>query len=435
MVANPPPSDPPPSPSHFREIIFGLVFLAAAVVIFAVELAPSQSAPAPAVTPAVAVATPVIASSSMPTLPLTYPASRRTHDSDVYFGTKVEDPYRWLEDGKSPEVKSWLDAQNHLARSYLDALPGRQALRQRYEQLFHVETISAPGRRGDRVFYTKRRPDDEKSILYWRSLTDASGAEHVLIDPNLYTGANNASLGSAAATYDGKLVAYSLRPNNADEATLYVREVGTGKDLPGEVITGAKYADPSWMPDNSGFVYTYLPPADPSAVQDRPGLAVVKYHRLGTDPKTDPVLHAKTGDATKFIGADISRDGKWIFFNQQNGWDKNDVYYQPLHGEPTAELAKSWRPIVVGKPFLYSLEAWEGQAYILTNEKAPRYRLFKVALASPSRSKWREIIPQSPTLVLQGTAIIGQKLVLNQLENVTSKLEIRDLEGKAHPTG
>ena len=89
----------------------------------------------------------------------------------------------------------------------------------------------------------------------------------------------------------------------------------------------------------------------PAHPEDRPGLAVVRYHKLGTDPKNDPVIHAKTGDPTKFIGADVSRDGKWIFFEQQNGWDKNDLYYQPLQGEPTAALADNWKPIVVGKPF------------------------------------------------------------------------------------
>ena len=365
----------------------------------------------------------------MPALPLTYPASRTADATDTYFGVNVADSYRWLENGNSPEVKTWLAAQNHVARTYLDALPGRAILEKRFSDLLHIEAISAPSRAGDRVFYMKRRATDEKSILYWRSATDPHAPEHVLIDPNRFIGTNNASLGSTAVTLDGKLLAYTLRPNNADEATLYVKNIGTGKDLPGEVITGAKYADPSWLPDGSGFVYTYLPPADPAAPENRPGLAVVRYHKLGTDPKHDPILHEKTGDPTKFIGADISRDGKWIFFTQQNGWDKNDLYYQPLHGQPTAALAQSWRPIVVGKPFLYSLEAWKGQGYILTNEDATRYRLFKVSLSDPGRSNWREIVPESPTIVLQGVTVIGNKLVLDELENVTSRVEIRDLDG------
>lgn len=370
------------------------------------------------------------ASTTMPTLPLHYPPTRTVDASDTYFGVTVHDPYRWLEDGKSPEVKKWLKAQNHLARGFLDALPGRAALARRYAELLHIDTITAPSRAGDRFFYMKRHAKQEKAVLYWKSAVNPQDTDHVLIDPNLWVGEHNASLGDTAVTLDGKLVAYTQRPNNADEATLYVRDVATGKDLPGEVITGAKYADPSWTPDGFGFAYTYLPPAEPGKVADRPGLAVVRYHKLGTDPKNDPILHGKTGDPTKFIGAGISRDGKWIFFEQQNGWDKNDIYYQPLHGEPTAALANSWRPIVVGKPFLYSIHAWKGQGYILTNEDATRYRIFKVSLDDPSRANWREIVPESPDRVLNGMSIIGGQLVLDYLHNVVDEIEIHDLDGK-----
>jgi prolyl oligopeptidase len=432
-MATPPfePQDRPTRFSSWPEVIFGGVFLIIAALVFTTTLHRAPLAqPLPIPNPEASSTTPTPANSSMPTLPLHYPATRTVDASDTYFGTKVPDPYRWLEDGKSPEVLAWLSAQNHLARTYLDALPGREALAKRYGELLHIDTISAPGRAGDRVFYMKRRANQEKSVLYWKSALDSQDSDHVLVDPNQFIGTDNAALGSAAASLDGKLLAYSLKPNNADEATLYVKDVATGKDLPGEVIEGAKYADPSWMPDGSGFVYTYLPPAEEGHVADRPGLAVVRYHQLGTDAKKDPVLHSKTGDPTKFIGSSISRDGKWIFFEQQNGWDKNDVYYQPLQGQPTAALAKTWKPIVVGKDFLYSLSAWKGQAYILTNEDATRFRVFKVDLDHPQRSNWREIVPESPTLVLQGLSIVGNHLVLDELKDVASQIEIRDLDGK-----
>ncbi len=425
-ITTPPPSHPEASKPEGHGpsvggILYGVAFIVLSALIFTVVLYPQTTE---------SIATAEAVQLPMPTLPLSYPPTRTVDASDVYFGVKVADPYRWLEDGKSPEVQAWLAAQNKLTRSYLDALPGRAALNKRYAQLLRIDTITAPGRAGDRYFYMKRKASEEKAILYWRSATDPLAPEHVLIDPNPFVKTNNASLGAAVATLDGKLLAYSLKPNNADEATLYVKDVATGQDLPGEVIEGAKYADPSWLPDGSGFVYTYLPPADPAHPEDRPGLAVVRYHKLGTDPKHDPVIHAKTGDPTKFIGANVSRDGKWIFFEQQNGWDKNDLYYQPLQGQPTADLADAWKPIVVGKDFIYSLTAWQGQAYILTNEDAARFRLFKVGLDNPARSKWREIVPESPTAVLQGAGIVGDHLVLDGLENVTSRIEIRDLEGK-----
>jgi prolyl oligopeptidase len=424
-ILTPPPSLPVESKSgghgpSLGGIIYGVAFLILAALIFTFILQPRTDS----IIKAEASQPP------MPTLPLTYPPTRTVDAFDIHFGVKVPDPYRWLEDGKSPEVQTWLTSQNKLARSYLDALPGRAALEKRYAQLLRIDTISAPGRAGDRYFYMKRKANQEKAVLYWRSATDPQAPEHVLIDPNQFVATNNAALGASAATLDGKLLAYSLKPNNADEATLYVKDVESGQDLPGEVIDGAKHAEPSWLPDSSGFVYTYLPPADPAHPENRPGLAVVRYHKLGTDPKHDPVIHAKTGDPTKFIGAYISRDGKWIFFEQENGGNTNDLYYQPLKGQPTAALADSWKPIVVGKDFSYSLDPWKGQGYILTNEDAPHYRLFKVSLDDPRRANWKVIIRESPSLVLQGVDVVGNHLVTDGLENVTSRIDICDLDGK-----
>jgi len=401
-------------------ILFGVAFIILSALIFTTTLKHNNiTNPEPEAT-----------QPPMPQLPLKYPPARTVDAFDTHFGVKVADPYRWLEDGKSPEVQEWVGEQDKLARSYLDALPGRDVFAQRYSRLLHVDMMNAPWRAKDRYFYMKRKADEEKSVLYWKDATDPDAPAHVLIDPNQFIAKDNASLGSLSTSLDGKLLAYSLKPNNADEATLYVMDVATGQNLPGEVIDGAKYAEASWLPDGSGFIYTYLPPGDPAHPENRPGLAVVRYHKLGTDPKNDPVIHSKTGDPTKFIGAGVSRDGKWLFFVQENGGNRNDLYYQPLNGQPTAKLAGTWKPIVVGKDFAYSLEAWKGQGYILTNEDAPRYRVFKVGLDDPHRAKWKEIIPQSPTYVLSGADVVGDRLVLNGLENVASRIEIRDLDGK-----
>jgi prolyl oligopeptidase len=417
--SQPPESQPGGHGPSVGGLLYGVGFLVVASLIFTLALEPRSHGPNVEGVPP-----------PLPTLPLTYPKTRTVDAFDVHFGVKVADPYRWLEDGKSPEVQAWLTAQNNLARSYLDALPGREALAKRFSELFRIDTISAPSRAGDRYFYMRQNAKQEKSVLYWRSALDANAPEHVLIDPNPLIAKDNASLGSVSPSLDGKLLAYSLKPNNADEATLYVKDVESGVDMPGEVIEGAKYAEPSWLPDASGFVYTYLPPGDPNHLSDRPGLAVVRYHKLGTDPKHDVVLHEKTGDPTKFIGADVSRDGKWIFFEQENGANRNDLYYQPLNGQPTAALADTWRPIVVGKDFAYSIEAWKGNAYIVTNEDAPHYRAFKVNLDDPRRAKWREIVPESPTFIMSDVSVVGDRLVLQGTENIMSHISILDLDGK-----
>jgi len=177
-------------------------------------------------------------------------------------------------------------------------------------------------------------------------------------------------------TLDGKLLAYTLKPNNADEATLYVKNVETGENLPGEVIEGAKYAGPSWMLDGSDLFTLTCPPPIRTA-QTGPALPLSVTTSSAPIPKRS-VIHPKTGDATKFISSYISRDVNGSFLCSKWLGQKRSLL-SALHGQPTASLADDWAPIVVGKDFLYSLYPWKGQAYILTNEDAPRYRLFKVA--------------------------------------------------------
>ena len=438
-LQSPPPPAEEPEPdakpaSPLYRVLYAATFLVFAALIFTLAIHPTaspvQAAYVPVPPPPPAPEPPPAPQPPMPKLPLTYPATRTVDASDTFFGTKVPDPYRWLEDGKDPEVIAWAESQNTLTRSYLDALPGRPALQKRYHDLLYIDTISTPLRAGDRFFYMKKSSTQEKAVLYWRSM-DLNEPEHVLIDPNNFAASDNASLGGWTPANDGGLLAYTIKPNNADEATLYIMDVSTGKNLEMDVIPGAKYAEPSWLPDGSGFVYTWVPPVtDPAKIQDRPGEALVRFHKTWSDPKNDIVLHPKTGNSQRFVGAQISRDGKWIFYYDQEGWDKTDLYYQPLQGLPTAALAKTWQPLAVGKPFRYSIEAWKDQGYLLTNEGASRFRLFRVDLHDPKRAKWQEIVPESPTIVLQSAEVIGNRLVLDTLENVTSQVEVRELDGK-----
>ncbi len=168
--------------------------------------------------------------------------------ADTLFGQRVADPYRWLEDEKSAEVQAWMAAQDSEARAFLDRLAGRAVLQKQLERLFYVGSVRVPEVRAARLFYEKRSANQEKAVLCWRD--GEGGEEHVLLDPNGWNGGKT-SLGRWVPSWDGQRVAFAQRPNNADEAVLQVVEVGTGKWS--DVLQGAKYADPSWTPDNRGF--------------------------------------------------------------------------------------------------------------------------------------------------------------------------------------
>ena len=153
-------------------------------------------------------ASPVVATRARPS----YPATRKVDAKDVLHGVTVADPYRWLEDAKSPEVQSWMEAQDDLARGQLKSMPGREAIADRLRQLLYYDALGTPIHRGNRYFYTRRLASKEKAIVYVRE--GSRGAERVLLDPNAWTADGSDALGGWWPSWDGKRLAYTVRHNN-----------------------------------------------------------------------------------------------------------------------------------------------------------------------------------------------------------------------------
>ncbi len=359
-----------------------------------------------------------------------YPQTRVQDTKDALFGVTVPDPYRWLEDVKSDEVQKWMGAEDKLARDYIDKLTGRDALIARLRALYYVDSISAPRRRGTRFFYTRTHANKEKAVHYWRE--GENGPEQVLLDPNAMTkdgvgrDDGTTSIGVVAPSYDGKTLAYSLHANNSDEATLYVKDVASGKVSEKDVIEGAKYAGPSWTPSGDGFYYTWVPPvSDQVSVADRPSFAEVRFHKVGADPKSDKLVHEATRKEGTFIGAELSRDGHWLFVYIQHGWNSSDVYYRDARAKDAA-----WKPFAVGIEAQFEVEAWKDKFYIRTNDGAPRFRMYVADAKKPARADWKEIVPQSPDAVIEGAGVVGDHLAVIWLKNASTELEVRNLDGK-----
>jgi len=399
-----------------------LAFLA---VLASAAVACGGEAPPPA--PPVAPAPPPVASAA-PTAAagapaLAYPETRRVDQVDEVHGVRVPDPYRWLEDGKSEEVKRWVDEEDELARGYLSKLPGRAAMEARFKELFYVESVGTPRHFGNRWFYARRDAGKEKYTIYWRE--GKAGPEKVLLDPNGWSADGSASLGVWSVSWDGKKVGYTVKANNSDESTLYVMDVATGKKSDVDVIEGAKYAYPSWTPSGDGFYYTWLPAEGSVPTADRPGYAEVRFHELGTDPKKDRTVHEKTGDPKTFQNAEVSKSGRWLVLTIEHGWTRNDVEFMDLRAKKP-----EWKPLAVGQDALYGVEVDRDRFFVRTNEGAPRYRVFKVDPAHPERARWTEIVPERQDATLDSSGIVGHHLALSYLKDVVTKPELRDEDGK-----
>jgi prolyl oligopeptidase len=377
---------------------------------------PPPPAPAPAALPA------ATAESRTPALP--YPPSRRVNVVDTLFGVQVSDPYRWLEDAASDEVKGWMKAQAAFATDRLAVLPERAALVMRFRELFDIERVGAPQKRKNRYVWSQKDVGKEKDAVFYRE--GKKGAPAVLLDPNTWSADGSVSLGSYSVSHDGRYVAYQVKKNNSDEATLEILDIGTKKKL-AETIPGAKYTwYAAWNQKSDGFYYTQVPPVGGAVtVADRPGFAELKFHRLGTPVEKDPVVREATRDPKTFQSIDASKDGRFLIASVRHGWVKSDLYFQDL-----AAKNPTWQPLVTGKPNLFHATAYGGRFYVMTDEGAPNYRLFVVDPKTPDRASWKELIPERKDVTIDNFEIIGGRLALTTIRDVVEHLELYGMDGK-----
>ncbi|HTT72009.1 MAG TPA: prolyl oligopeptidase family serine peptidase [Anaeromyxobacteraceae bacterium] len=356
---------------------------------------------------------------------LDYPPTRTDGVEDLLHGVRVKDPYRWLEDESSAEVQAWMAAEDHLARAYLAGLPGRAALAARLRELLYVGSMTVPVKRGPLLFYERRRPDEEKARLVVR---EAAGRERVLLDPNLWSTDGSLALGEWSVSWDGRTVAYLVRPNAADEATLHVLDVPSGAVSAVDTIAGAKFAEPSFDAAGRGFYYAWYPPQARARVADQNALEEVRFHRLGADPVEDELVRGPTGDPESFQSARLSRDGHYLFLSVEHGWSRVDLFFRDARLGPQAPF----RELAVGRDAVYQAFAYRDRLYVRTDEGAPRYRLFRVDPARPARAEWEELVPEGAGTAgtLEDAAVLGGALVLRTTERASSRLGLYDLDGR-----
>lgn len=353
------------------------------------------------------------------------PTTRVSDAKDTVHGVEIADPYRWLEDEKSPEVQTWMTDSDAYARHELGKLPARSWLAKRFKALYSIDSVGVPVQRGTTLFYSRRKADQDKSVLFVR---EAGAEERVLLNPNEWQGETPRSLGDWTPSDDGKKLAFQEKPNAADEATLKVLDVATGVISEIDTIPGAKYASADWTPDGKGFYYEWLPSDPTIPVDARPGYTEVRWHTLGTDPKTDPVVREKTGDPETFLESYLSDDGNYLFIQVAHGWNATDVWVKDLRKD------KEFRPLTVGLPNLFLVDAYKDELYIYTDEGAPKKKIYKTSAKKLERKAWKELVPEDPNATLDSFAIVGGHLTLTYLKDVKTEIRWVSLDGKKSRT-
>ncbi len=339
------------------------------------------------------------------------PSTRTDNVKETLHGADVLDPYRWLEDQESKETREWIDRQNRYTQSILSALPGRETLKRRLTELLKIESVGMPVERGGRYFYSKRRADQDLSVLYVRKGRRAP--EEVLVDPHPMSPDKTVSVSFSDVSLDGSLIAFSVRRGGEDEAEVRWLNVETRQELP-DTLPRARYFGVAVKPDKSGFYYCR---------HGKEGSRVF-YHHMGVDFASDTELFGKGYSAEKGIGIDLSEDGRYLLLTVFYGSaaDKTELHLLNTH-EGTI------RPVVADIQARFYGQIAGDNLFVQTNWNAPNSRVLKVDLKTPAREHWREIVPETQGSI-QGVSLAGGSVFVNYLREVRSSVKVFNHDGK-----
>jgi prolyl oligopeptidase len=349
-----------------------------------------------------------------------YPAARKADVVDDYHGTRVADPYRWLEHADEPETAAWVEAENRLTAAFL-AGPEREAIKKRLEQLFDYPRVSVPERHRGRTFYSRNTGLQNQSVVYVRE--GAAGRERVLLDPNELSPDGTVALTATSFTRDGSLMAYTLSRSGSDRQEILVRDVASGRDLSDRLLW-AKFTTLSWTPDNKGFFYTRFPEPGKVPAGDESYYARVYYHALGEPQDKDPLVYERPEQRELFCHGVATRDGRFLLLLvSQGSSDKSEVFVRDLT-TPRAPL----RPIFTGFTDAWTfVDELDGRFFFLTDKDAPLGRVVVVDLGNGETSPV-EVLAEGQDK-LEAAAIVSRTLVALRLRNASSRVELHALDG------
>jgi len=332
------------------------------------------------------------------------PETRSEDVVDVLHGVEVPDPYRWLEDQEAQETRQWIEAQNSYTDGILEQLPWRDALRERVSRLLKTDSISFPQARGDRYFFTKRKADQDLSVIYVRE--GLAGEDQVLVDPHPWSEDHSKSANLMDVSKDGTVLAYAVREGGQDEVEVHFLDVDAREELPLQ-LPKARYFGVSLLPDGESMIYTR---------HGEEGSRV--YHRPLAQDGEERYLFGEGYGSDKLIFAALSEDGRWVAYNVAYGasGDRSEVHLQDFaHGGPIV-------PVVDDLDARFFGGVAGDQLLLQSNWEAPNGRVLAIDVENPARESWRELVPEQDDAVISSVSTAGGRLFVNYLQDVKSRV-------------
>jgi len=355
---------------------------------------------------------------SGPPVPTEYPEAQRGSHTDDYFGTSVADPYRWMEDVESPEVATWVEAQNAIAAPFLEAIPGHEGIKERLTELWNYERFGVPWKDGGLYFFTRNDGLQDQDVVYVTEALD--GEPRVLLDPNTFSEDATIALAGMSVSPDGRYLAYATSDGGTDWNSWHVRDISSGEDLE-DVVSFTKFTGASWLPNGSGFFYSRYP-LGPDGEGDGQAQVQIYFHRVGTAQEADELVYQVEDSQSQNPYGTVTEDGRYLIINLSEGYNANAVFYRDLGapGGGVVRLLDEWDA-------LYTFLGNDGPLfYFHTNKDASRNRIVAVDIRSPG--SFQEVVPEVEE-TLEAASYVGGFFVGQYLQDAASLVRVFEGEG------
>jgi prolyl oligopeptidase len=352
-----------------------------------------------------------------------YPPAPRSEQVDTYFGRRVADPYRPLEDLDAPATKAWVEAENAVTFGYLGGLARRDSIRQRLTALWNYPRVQVPYREAGQLWFRRNAGLQRQSVLYRKA---ALGAASVMVlDPNALFPDGNTAVGQWSVSPDGRILGYSTAAGGSDLQDIHLRSLRTGRDLP-DVVSHVKFSGISWTRDGRGFYYSRFRGSERGAnLRDANVRHQLWYHAVGG---AERLIFERHDDSTAWVGGGVSDDGRWLFVSSGAG-NNNRLWVADLKNPRRPDLGAPVAPVTTAEDAIVSpLGAVGDTLFLYTNWQAPRGRIVASLAGDSARAHWRTVVAEGPD-VMSEELLVGDHLIVAYLVDVQTRLRLFDRAG------
>lgn len=355
---------------------------------------------------------------------VTYPKAPKDNTVDVYFGEKVADPYRWLEDDMSAQTAEWVDAENAVTRKYLDNIPMRKNILKRLKETANYEKIGIPFKRQGKWYVYRNNGLQNQSVLYQMdSPTADASKQRVWLDPNALSTDGTVALKGIYFSHNGRYMAYVISRSGSDWEEIYVKDCQTGHDIDDHIVW-AKFTGATWLGD--GFYYSaYDAPEKGRETSAKNSVQKIYYHKIGTPQSEDQLFFMNPTQPLRFYNVDIDHDEKVMTLNEGGMDNGNNLYVRDLT-KPNSQFIQ----MCSDTRFRYStVETVGKKMYILTNAGAPKYRLMVADVERPGYNDWKEVVPEGES-VLTDVTFADDRMILQYSKDNCNQMYTYTTDGK-----